>query len=152
MTEYPRFVGTICFPQNPGFKARDLDAIVVGWGRDEEDTFGEDLRQANVTILSARQCERRLPKYDGFKDDLYCVDDDSGNEGGVCKGDSGGPLFHLNPKTRRYEVLGIVQGGKACGTEFLPNVFVDVNSPNIRSWIWGEIHIVYTFDEILSLN
>jgi hypothetical protein len=31
------------------------------------------------------------------------------------KGDSGGPLVRINPKTNRYEIIGVVSTGGVCG-------------------------------------
>ena len=124
-------------PNNHGVKLRDLDAIVVGWGRDEEGVYGKELKKANVTVFSPDYCAKELPTFKGFDDVLYCALDESGNEGGVCHGDSGGPLFHFNLATKRFELIGIVQGGERCGVT--PDVYTDVNIRDIRSWIWGEL-------------
>ena len=69
--------------------------------------------------------------------------------GGVCRGDSGGPLFHYNPTTLRYEVLAIVQGGEMWGVT--PDVYTDVNDQNIRSWILGGISLSLNLSLNLSL-
>ena len=138
MKEFNGFVSPICFPNVPGLKEENLDAIVAGWGRDENGKYGLNLRKANVTILPPDTCEAIL-SYTGFRGVLYCALDKTGNGGGVCRGDSGGPLFHYNPTTLRYEVLAIVQGGEMWGVT--PDVYTDVNDQNIRSWILGGISL-----------
>ena len=93
LRKFNRYVNTLCFPNQEGFKARNLDAIVVGWGKDEAGEYGSTLRKANVTILPPIRCKRKLESFEGFRDVLYCANDKSESQGGVCQGDSGNQIM-----------------------------------------------------------
>jgi len=91
---YTDFVRTICFQSLVDFKITD-GSIAVGWGRDENGDYGQELKKVNVQILDPDHCENVLKTVDGFGDDLMCAAEPTGSGNGVCFGDSGGPLFFI---------------------------------------------------------
>ena len=130
-----RFVRTICFPPS---NIKSSAALVAGWGRDREGgDHSKDLNVANLQIYPAGYCNDILgDEYrEGFTNDLLCGADQSRRGSGACHGDSGGPLFFFEPDTRRYSLLGTVQGSLRCGTFSSPDVYINVNRRSVRSWI-----------------
>ena len=66
---------------------------------------------------------------------MFCAVDQTGSGSGVCFGDSGGPIFGFNSKEFRYELKGIVNGGKRCGSFESPDIYTSTSVEDIRLWI-----------------
>ena len=130
------FVRPICLT-----RAETSDAVtVLGWGLDNDSTHSMELKKSLQQILSPQRCETALGpalwRKDGFGDDLFCVADPTGAESGSCFGDSGGPIFMLNSvKGLRYELRGLVNGGKRCGIFNTPDIYTSTTYPEIYDWI-----------------
>ncbi len=57
---------------------------------------------------------------------------------GACEGDSGGPLMYKDVLARTYIQIATVEGGvKDCGDESYPGIFVRLNHPSIREFIFS---------------
>ncbi|XP_025091856.1 coagulation factor X-like isoform X2 [Pomacea canaliculata] len=119
--------------------------IVAGWGRTREEParYPEVQQRLEVTVLNQSDCLKLLRLY-GFLNPLHkgtiCSIDDDLEVKGVCKGDSGGPLF-ANLGTRgdeRYTIFGIVSHGHKCGGYF--NAYASV--PYYRDWIHETIQFL----------
>ena len=69
----------------------------------------------------------------------------SGNrneEGGTCKGDSGGPLLVDTYDKNGITVVqeGVLHGGAAtCSNKKFPAIFNRISTPSIYDWIFGKI-------------
>jgi len=114
----------ICLPIND-LCDRD-EYIVVGWGATEKAEMTNKLQQ--VIVYRSKDCLASSPE-------TVCAMNDK-ILGGPCLGDSGGPLFHLDEKTSRYIVDGIVsRGSSKCVSS--PTVFTRVAS--YLDWILSTI-------------
>ena len=130
-----QFVRTICL-QSPMPIEKEGTVIVVGWGRDENYERGNELKQTTMQMLTPQICDNTVSKLNirsRFGQDLFCAIDPlyerSGT--GTRQGDSGGPLFSLNYSTKRYELKGIVNGGKVGE----PDYNTRTSFPEIHNWI-----------------
>lgn len=109
-------------------------ARVLGWGATSNNgNLSDTLREASVRLLARSQCVTALDT--DFTSGLeYCA----GNllQGGVdaCRGDSGGPLFFLDPERDGAAcVFGIVSHGKECGLPGYPGVYARIGS--VLDWV-----------------
>ena len=114
--------------------------IVLGWGLDQNKVHSMQLKKSIQQILSPQRCERALGqalwRQGGFGADLFCAADPTGAVSGSCKGDSGGPIFELNSDGQlRYELRGLVNGGKRCGAFNTPDIYTSTTYPEIYEWI-----------------
>jgi len=125
--------------------------VVQGWGKDENEEQGKSLTQIYVSIRSKNDCNYlltnnvrrldalRIKEYlpDLTTDSMFCADSIlNPEETGTCNGDSGGPALIRNFKDGLYvhSLVGIVQGGIACGSKF-PDFYTDVANDKILPWI-----------------
>uniref|UniRef100_A0A1A9UUH9 Peptidase S1 domain-containing protein n=1 Tax=Glossina austeni TaxID=7395 RepID=A0A1A9UUH9_GLOAU len=104
LASQPPVIGTIC--------------QAVGWGQIYWDgPFTDEAMFANLTVTSNNECIRN---YDyNFADDLLCVKGATVTVG-LCRGDSGAPLFCDN------KLHGILSEGKSCNS-FQPTTYSDVS-------------------------
>ena len=98
----------------------DKTVTISGWGA----TFSggssiEELRYANVKVLSNEECAEKYPgRIDGS---MICA---AAPGRDACQGDSGGPLVQ-NAKGF-YEMVGVTSWGVGCAREGQPGVFSNV--------------------------
>ena len=119
---------------------------VVGWGLDQNSRHGETLKQSTQKRLSPGVCRRRIGRQrwidlSGFGRDLFCAADQTGDASGSCFGDSGGPIFSLNAANEelRYELTGIVNGGRGCGSFNTPDIYTSTTFGPIYDWIRKQV-------------
>ena len=113
-------------------------ATVQGYGYTEKKERGK-LLEVNVTVISNEDCTERL-KYNASRNaatrkavkavprgiigrGLLCTQGDRFGQyvKSSCEGDSGGPLKTLDPSNEKRETLiGVVSGGRGCGTGIPP--------------------------------
>ena len=132
------FVRPICL-ESPTHEESSDAAIVLGWGKDENGDHGKELKIATLKILAPDYCESALETVDGFGDDLFCAVDQAGGESGSCYGDSGGPIFTFDSTQFRYQLKGLVNGGKRCGQFGSPDIYTSTTYDQIFSWISSKI-------------
>jgi secreted trypsin-like serine protease len=112
-------------------------ATIAGWGTTRAEPVSgsagsnipDRMQEARVPLVSDASCEGT---YKGafFPAVMVCA----GEKGmGVCHGDSGGPMWATTSGGRRQ--IGITSGGKGCATARYPDVFTEVNAPDIKSFI-----------------
>ena len=131
------FVQPICLTQ---VEMPNTAVTVLGWGLDENRVHSMELKKTVQQILSPQRCERALGpalwRHGGFGADLFCAADPTRTVTGSCSGDSGGPIFELNSNgTLRYELRGLVNGGKRCGAFNTPDIYTSTTYPEIYKWI-----------------
>mgnify|MGYP000133711351 CR=1 FL=1 len=98
--------------------------VIAGWGVTENGVQSVALREANVTLLSERICNKT---YHGNNFDIFCAGLlNTPNAQDACLGDSGGPLYCKN-QNDEYIQYGLVSGGKTygkCGQKNTPGIRV----------------------------
>ena len=77
----------------------------------------------------------------GFGEDLFCAADQTGDKSGSCFGDSGGPIFSLNDENGnlQYKLVGIVNGGRRCGSFNTPDIYTSTTFGPIYDWIGEQV-------------
>ena len=119
--------------------------IVVGWGSTVENDINNTsrvLRESTQQKLDPSFCASTLTNVEegdfengAFGDDVFCAADPTGKQSGSCWGDSGGPIFSLNSAEKRYELIGIVNGGTRCGILDRPDIYTSTLHPPILQFI-----------------
>lgn len=112
-------------------------ATVVGFGNtiaqspdfSEEDKFTDRLQEAQVPLVSDKECGQAYGEVLAPKVELC-----AGKKGvDSCQGDSGGPLFRaVNGQVRQ---IGIVSFGNGCAQAKFPGVYTQVSAEPILSFI-----------------
>mmetsp|Transcript_23582 Transcript_23582/g.75202 ORF Transcript_23582/g.75202 Transcript_23582/m.75202 type:complete len:412 (-) Transcript_23582:69-1304(-) len=101
---------------------------VAGWGYTSESNrhVVDNLRAVNVPVARQATCNRR---YGGsLTDDNICAGYDR-NGMDSCSGDSGGPLFYVNPSDETdLTQLGVVSFGNGCARAKWYGVYTRVSS------------------------
>uniref|UniRef100_A0A6A7FNN4 Transmembrane protease serine 9-like n=1 Tax=Hirondellea gigas TaxID=1518452 RepID=A0A6A7FNN4_9CRUS len=121
----------VCMPaySTPGLEAGEL-VNPSGWGTTSDNDFyiTDVLREVTVPVMSNRQC--KLIYGPSVTDNTVCVDTTGGM--GICSGDSGGPLNHV--ENGISYIRGISSYGSSAGCETgYPNGFSRVS--NYLDWI-----------------
>jgi len=117
-------VWPICLPP-PTETFTNRRAFVIGWGTIY---FGgptsSTLQEVNVRVWNPDTCKKN---YAGLGrnvlDTMLCAGETNRDS---CQGDSGGPLNCLSPKTRRWELCGVVSWGAKCAEPEFPGVYTRV--------------------------
>nr|XP_012151829.1 PREDICTED: transmembrane protease serine 11D-like [Megachile rotundata] len=144
-------IGLIYMPQNIPFTQKiqpirlasydeegesfaNLNAYVVGWGKDRQNSFGTRvLKYAVLPIISNGECNQ----FWRIDDRNICTANDFGQN--ACQGDSGGPL--LVTMNNRPLQVGIVSYGDGMCPSERPAVFTRVST--FISWIEHVTRIYY---------
>ncbi|KAJ1966254.1 hypothetical protein GGI12_000216 [Dipsacomyces acuminosporus] len=106
----------------------------LGWGFTSStgSSSSKDLKEGDMTTLSAAQCSKKDSKFTGNDGARICVAADTGTD--TCPGDSGGPL--IRKVNGKYMLLGITSFGTAgagqqvtvnCGGSGMISLFTHVN-------------------------
>ena len=75
--------------------------ILLGWGKNDNGVFGEQLTQVDLTIRKMEICNKKYEKVDQNRikywfpnlttSAMFCADSNLKDDVGTCYGDSGGP-------------------------------------------------------------
>uniref|UniRef100_A0A8B9DQ62 Hyaluronan binding protein 2 n=1 Tax=Anser cygnoides TaxID=8845 RepID=A0A8B9DQ62_ANSCY len=124
-----KYVKTVCLP-NFYFPV-GTDCFISGWGATETDDISHQLLDANVKLISQKQCN--APRaYDQLLDEsMFCAGNLQRPRADSCQGDSGGPLTCV--ENGSYYVYGLVSWGDQCGLKNKPGVYTQVTT--FLSWI-----------------
>jgi len=100
-------------------------AFVIGWGTIY---FGgptsSTLQEVNVRVWEPEDCKKNYATLDrDVLDTMLCAGETNRDS---CQGDSGGPLNCLDPKTRKWELCGVVSWGARCAEPDFPGVYTRV--------------------------
>uniref|UniRef100_A0A672IPI7 trypsin n=1 Tax=Salarias fasciatus TaxID=181472 RepID=A0A672IPI7_SALFA len=123
-----KYVKTIGIPNKNGKTPANINCAVAGWGRTGENMPPSDvLRETTEKIQFSFECKNIWGIY--FNSDHMMCTKFNKKKGGVCEGDSGGPLICNN------KVEGITAYTKQCecSNPHYPHVFTKVNY--FSSWI-----------------
>ncbi|KAK7070344.1 Tryptase gamma [Halocaridina rubra] len=125
----------ICLPAS-NFNLDGHEAIVTGWGRNENKKLQPQLHHLRARVLNNTICDQRwttqgAPK--GFiVNTMMCMDTTNGDS---CNADSGGPSIYEYPDgSGQYIQVGIVAfGSGSCTDAHLPGVYMRVT--HFTKWI-----------------
>jgi len=117
-------VWPICLPP-PTEKFTNRRAFVIGWGTIY---FGGPtssiLQEVNVRVWEPKDCKKNYATLGrNVLDTMLCAGETNKDS---CQGDSGGPLNCLSPKTRKWELCGVVSWGAKCAEPDFPGVYTRV--------------------------
>ncbi|XP_066909487.1 clotting factor G beta subunit [Halyomorpha halys] len=134
--EFGPNVSPICLPTKQ-VSLDNVDATMIGWGTTgSNQATSKFLKRADVKILSHSECNSLWPRYNPTpgKFKQICT---RGKGQGACLGDSGSPVFYLDPEIFRYVLAGVISyGGKECNPD-LSTVESDVSY--YMPWITSHI-------------
>ncbi|XP_047929539.2 transmembrane protease serine 11E isoform X1 [Anser cygnoides] len=136
--EFTNDVHSVCLPEASHVFRDNASCFVTGWGALENDGYSvNQLRQAEVKIISTRICNRREVYGGAVTPGMLCAGYLEGQVD-ACQGDSGGPLVHANSRGIWY-LVGIVSWGDDCGKPNKPGVYTRVTY--YRDWIASQTGI-----------
>ncbi|XP_056435985.1 granzyme B-like isoform X2 [Gadus chalcogrammus] len=123
-----KYVKPIGLPKKDKRIVANIKCSVAGWGISPPSIAASDvLRESAVKTRSVNECKNIWRDYFNISQ-MICTHS-SGKKGGICKGDSGGPLIC------RRDALGIAAyyGTDKCDNPTYPNVFMKI--PSFVQWI-----------------
>merc|ERR1712142_197477 len=142
--KYTDRVRTICLP-HPNAEYGNKWATAAGWGRTDLPSVSEKqspkLKVVDLKVNPARYDRKYM--FGTF------LKKEKGKYEDPCAGDSGGPLMYLNSKTKRYELIGTVNGqGFNCKTGGI------MEFEGRTDGIWNKVsaHVVWIEEQIKSLG
>jgi len=128
---YNKNVRPVCMKGSGATVRKDTLATVVGWGlMSDVGPRPPSLQEITFKVWSNSDCSNTYGSTapGGITDHMLCA----GQQGqDSCMGDSGGPMVSL--ANGRYEQIGIVSWGIACGKRQFPGVYTRVGK--MRGWI-----------------
>ncbi|MED6251345.1 hypothetical protein ATANTOWER_028905 [Ataeniobius toweri] len=125
-------VRTVCLPPLNTHLPVGFTCSIAGFGKEayESDSYSNQLKQANVNLLSSTDCKREESYKSLFSDNMICAASPDWSTD-ACKGDSGGPL--VCKVSGRMFLFGVVSWGDGCASENKPGVYTKVT--NYNNWI-----------------
>ena len=111
-------------------------AVVTGWGTEffSSPFVPDDLKEAEVPIVSDADCERSYQLTLGFDAPTsVCAGNLYGGEDS-CQGDSGGPL-HVRDASGAWIQVGVVSFGLGCAFPTQYGVYSEAGGDALRGWI-----------------
>ncbi|NWY59253.1 HABP2 protein, partial [Chionis minor] len=128
-----KYVKTACLPNS--IFPTGTDCFISGWGVTETDEASRYLLDANVKLLSQRQCNAPRAYGGRLDESMFCAGSFQRPRADSCQGDSGGPLTCVENDS--YCVYGLVSWGEGCGLKNKPGVYTQVTT--FLSWITSKI-------------
>ncbi|WP_379922887.1 trypsin-like serine protease [Erythrobacter sp. R86502] len=139
----PRRIRLDPLPLDQRDLARTSRVVTYGWGETSVGTglVPDHLRAARVRLRDRQACTADTRFEDTFRrDSLICADDTRAADGGqACSGDSGGPLITYGDADKIPTVIGVVSGGKACGTAGRPSRYTRIAHPRVTAWLRSHV-------------
>ncbi|XP_060654202.1 serine protease grass-like [Drosophila nasuta] len=120
---FSRTIRPICLPTTDVNVNENF--LVTGWGKTENQTLSDVLREANIKLRNPRTCQQSFRRE--IAQSQLCVGDVARDS---CRGDSGGPLSYPAEylSAQRFVQFGIVSyGAFECGSGY-PGVYTKVAS------------------------
>ncbi len=111
---------------------------VFGWGRTDVKKFGgsDMLRGARLELSDPKVCGATARTF-RREETVLCAAGPKGEQ--ACSGDSGGPLVTYADQKGVPTVIGVVSGGKACGTTGVPSVYTRLGDPLVQQWLASHV-------------
>ncbi|CAL8320441.1 unnamed protein product [Merluccius merluccius] len=129
-----RNVKTIGLPKKDGKIPANIKCFVAGWGMLDPNTHGPDvLMETTVKIQFPHECKSLWGN--SFNTSHMICTHSSGKKGGICPGDSGGPLI-CNSKLQGITAFTLKD---KCDNPKMPHVFMKV--PYFIPWIKNVMQI-----------
>jgi len=106
--------------------------LTSGWGltKNGGEIASDVLLSVTLPFVQHGVCKDR---YSRLTPQMMCAGDMDKGKIDACKGDSGGPLAWLDPKTDQVKLSGVVSWGAGCAVPGAPGVYADVI--NQLEWI-----------------
>ncbi len=106
----------------------------TGYGQKSTRVHSKRLRMVDITLLATEECRRRFSKAgrreiaNGLNGDInVCIGGDEQCQGGVCFGDSGGPVVGRNVDGELLQLGVVSYGDTVCGSWDSADVYVKVS-------------------------
>ena len=114
--------------------------FAFGWGRTalERKTAADHLQGVRLELSSEQACTKTT----GFTDprrkgSVLCAVGAKGEQ--ACFGDSGGPLVTYRDASGVPTLIGVVSGGKDCGTTGILSRYTRLGHPEVRKWLASHV-------------
>ncbi|XP_074597493.1 proclotting enzyme-like [Brevipalpus obovatus] len=134
-------ISPACLPYDSElFRYKDVtgrQATITGWGQTSFEGQSSDvLLQTSFRIVPKKFCQTAFMRWVNITDLYICAGNEDSSKDS-CKGDSGGPMVMLEPKNKRWYLMGIVSFGRNCATPGFPGVYTRVSK--LLNWIENNI-------------
>ena len=120
-------------------------AMVLGWGRTQDERRSVNLRQVNVPIIDNETCRESYSVHNHIvTNSMICAGYAEGGKD-ACTGDSGGPLVapaltSADGLIIAWKLVGIVSWGKGCAQPNAYGVYADVGF--VQEWVITQMSAV----------
>jgi len=105
---FERKIRPICLPVSDDLVYDGKQTTSAGWGWTPEDR-GQSRFLKHIDLTVSKNQTRAGANY--LKTDVAWINEVPQD---VCNGDSGSPLMHQDPTTKRWTIIGTLQGGPYC--------------------------------------
>ncbi len=109
-----------------------------GWGRTKLNVLegAEALRGARLELRDPQACGAVARTF-GREGSVLCAAGPKGEQ--ACFGDSGGPLITYGDQKGVPTLIGVVSGGKECGTTGVPSLYTRLGDPLVQRWLVSHV-------------
>jgi len=114
--------------------------FAFGWGRTalEKTVAAEHLQGVRLEMSSEQACTQTTGFTDARrKGSVLCAVGAKGEQ--ACFGDSGGPLVTYRDRGGVPTLIGVVSGGKECGTTGILSRYTRLGHPEVRKWLASHV-------------
>jgi len=94
------------------------------------------LRGARLELRDPQEC-KAVARTFRREASVLCAAGPNGEQ--ACQGDSGGPLITYADQKGVPTLIGVVSGGKSCGTTGVPSVYTRLGDPLVQRWLASHV-------------
>lgn len=128
-------LGIGCELHSAVFRGMEVFAYGWGWTANEGSSTTDYLQGVKMQLRSQEDCAA-VTQFEGEdRDSALCAAGAQGEQ--TCYGDSGGGLVYYGDEDKRPKVVGVVSGGRKCGTTGKPSQYTRI--AKVREWIDAKI-------------